>query len=181
MAQHERDARAYIVRINANEPGTRVVVDENVAEAGSALGHGLRSLLAKADAMALTCSFQNYTVGVAVSDEVVAGHSVPAETAIDIQPESLSRFGKINTSSVRLCEMTDPMRWMAKAVIADCGEIRIAVTRQPHFLRSASASATAASKHCCDGMVTRATRPTPRSQPAAWDALLSGDGGSRRN
>jgi len=95
MAQHERDARAYIVRINVNEPGIRVVVDENVAEAGSALGHGLRSLLAKADAMALTSSFQNYTVGVAVSGEVVAGHGIPAETAIDVEAGSLSTLMQI--------------------------------------------------------------------------------------
>jgi hypothetical protein len=130
-------------------------VVENLTERGPRLRHGFRSRLAESDAVSLARSVKNETLLVPIGDEVVTGHGVPAETAIDIQSGILSVLAQINTSGIGLRQTADPVRWMANAVLADCGKVRVSLSRQPHLPRSASAPAAAAR--------TRATLVLPRN------------------
>jgi hypothetical protein len=61
------------------------IMAEDFAESGSALRHGSCAPLAKADAVALACAFEDDDTFCAPNGEVVAWHSIPSQAPIDGQ------------------------------------------------------------------------------------------------
>lgn len=62
---------------------------QNLPEIRSRLGHGLRSGLAKSDAVPLAGTFQNQVIAICFYDERTAGDRIPAKAPIDVQPRGL--------------------------------------------------------------------------------------------
>ena len=105
-----------------------------LAERGPRLGHGFRSLLTQADAMTLARTFQKHTLRIVVGREVVAGHRVPPEAAIDIKTRSFSPFAQIRGFSRR--QVARPTRGITPAVIASHGKIRIRLMSHADIFRA---------------------------------------------
>jgi len=72
------------------EPRVREIVVENLSEAAALFGHGLRAALTEADAVSLAGAFENYYLAFLVRGEVVAGHSIPAETSVHGEPSGFA-------------------------------------------------------------------------------------------
>jgi len=59
------------------------IVAEDLLEAAAVFGHGFCAALTEADAVSLAGTFEDHLVALPVRSEIVAGHGVPAETAVD--------------------------------------------------------------------------------------------------
>ena len=73
---------------------------ENLGERGPGLRHSSGSGLAKANAVAFTCSFKHDARRIFVNREIIAGNGIPADTSIDVKARGLSAFAQIHINQI---------------------------------------------------------------------------------
>jgi len=127
-----------------NKRSVREIVVEDLSEAAALFGHRLCAALTEADAVSLTCTFEDHPLALLVRGEVIAGHSIPAETPV--HGES-SRFAFCQQRGILQGQFAGPTIGTLVAKVAEDRKVWIIAAGKTYFGRSAGMSATTAREH----------------------------------
>src|SRR6266436_3938829 len=129
--------------------GVGEIVVENLPEAAALFRHGLCAPLTEADAVSLASTFENHLLALLARGEIVARHSVPAETPVHGKS---SRFAFFKWCGILLRQSTGPTKRALVTEFAPDRKVGISAAWKTYLGRSSRVAAATAREHGCKGL-----------------------------